>query len=253
MDGLHTWTLAPADLGLSLDALQTARQAYEVGRGYLLPGNLGQMVYSMRNGWQVSPLLLNDLQQARKTLEQLNQQARLPAQDPSISFTGDQVVITPGKLGYELNIEEALKTLEADPAAVMLNGTLHIPLRPLAPASIDYTAASQQAQALLDRPLTLQGYDPVSDDHFQWPVPRETVASWLALRQTGTGQEIGIAPQQVSGYLTSLNTQLGPERYIDEDAGLAAGNPGFSSRAAHHHPHPPPPYPIRHPARRYLA
>ena len=249
VDGLHTWTLAPADLGLSLDALQTARQAYEVGRGYLLPGNLGQMVYSMRNGWQVSPLLLNDLQQASKTLDQLNQQARLPAQDPSISFTGDQVLITPGKLGYELNIEEALKTLEADPTGVMLNGTLRIPLRPLAPASIDYTAASQQAQALLDRPLTLQGYDPVSDDHFQWPVPRETVATWLALRQTGTGQEIGIAPQQVSGYLTSLNTELGPERYIDEAQADRAGNPGISIRRAHHAPHPAPPHPIRHPAR----
>jgi LysM repeat protein len=174
------------------------------------------MVYSMRNGWQVPPLQLYDPQQAGKTLDQLNQQARLPAQDPSISFTGDQVLITPGKLGYELNIEEALKTLEADPTGVMLNGTLRIPLRPLAPASIDYTTASQQAQALLDRPLTLQGYDPVSDDHFQWPVPRETVATWLTLRQTGTGQEIGIAPQQVSGYLASLNTQLGPERYIDE-------------------------------------
>ncbi len=187
------------------------------------------MVDSMRNGWQVSPLLLNDLQQAGKTLDQLNQQARLPAQDPSISFTGDQVLITPGKLGYELNIEEALKTLEADPTGVMLNGTLRIPLRPLAPASIDYTAASQQAQALLDRPLTLQGYDPVSDDHFQWPVPRETIASWLALRQTGTGQEIGIAPQQVSGYLTSLNTELGPERYIDEVEGTQLVTQAFQS------------------------
>ncbi len=83
MDGLHTWTLKPADLGLSLDALQTARQAYEVGRESLIPGNMGQMVYSMRNGWQVKPLFLVDTQQARKTLELLNQQARLPAENPS--------------------------------------------------------------------------------------------------------------------------------------------------------------------------
>ena len=215
-DGLHTWTLKPADLGLSIDALQTAQQAYSVGRGYSLPGNLGQMAYGMRNGWQVSALLLNDAQKSQKTLELLNQQARLPAQDPAISISEDQITISPGKLGYELNIEEALKILKSDPDGTLISGVLRIPLKPLAPESIDYSTAREQAQALLDRPLTLHAYDPVSDDHFQWPVPKETVASWLALRPTATGQEIGIAPQSVSAYLTSLNEQLGSERYIDE-------------------------------------
>jgi LysM repeat protein len=219
-DGLHTWIVKPADLGISLDALQTARQAYDVGRGYSLPGNLGQMVYGMRNGWQVPPILLVDDQQARKALELLNQQARQPAQDPSISFTGGQIAITQGKLGYELNIEEGLKALQSEPAGILLSGSFHIPLKPLAPASIDFTAARDQAQALLDRPLTLYGYDPVYDQRYEWPVPRETLASWLVLRQDSDGQEVGVAADRLTDYLASLNTSLGPERYIDERQSL---------------------------------
>jgi lipoprotein-anchoring transpeptidase ErfK/SrfK len=216
MDGLHTWTLKPADLGLSLDALQTARQAYEVGRESLIPGNMGQMVSSMRNGWQVQPLLLVDPQQAEKTLELLNQQARLPAENPSINFTGDQIGITPGKLGYELNIEEALKALESDPAGILHNGILRIPLRPLAPDLIDFSIARDQAQSLLDRPLTIHGYDPVYDQHFEWTVPRETLASWLILRSSEAGQEVGISTEGVTSYLAALNNELGPERFIDD-------------------------------------
>ena len=216
IDGLHTWTLKPSDLGLGLDALKTARQAYEVGRESLIPGNMGQMIYSMRNGWQVQPLFLIDTQQARNTLELLNQQARLPAENPSINFTGEQVGITPGKLGYELNIEEALKALEADPGGILLNGVLRVPLRPLAPDPIDYSIAREQAQTLLDRPLAFHGYDPVYDERFEWPVPRDTLASWLTLRQGNTGQEVSVSLEGVTSYLAALNNELGPERFIDE-------------------------------------
>ncbi len=215
-DGLHTWSLSPAELGLSLDALQTARQAYEVGRGYTLPGNLGQMVYGMRNGWQVQPRLLSDPQQARKTLELLDQQARLPAVNPTLELLAGQVQVVPGKIGYELDLEAALQTLQGDPGGVLLSGALRVPLRPLAPELIDYTLAQQQAQALLERPLTLHAYDPVTDEHLDWSIPRETLAAWLALRPTSTGNEIGISHQRVSEYLAALNSQIGPERYIDE-------------------------------------
>ena len=173
VDGLHTWSLSPAELGLSLDALQTARQAYEVGRGYTLPGNLGQMVYGMRNGWQVQPRLLSDPQQARKTLELLDQQARLPAVNPTLELVAGQVQVVPGKIGYELDVDAALQALQSDPGGVLLSGALRVPLRPLAPESIDYTLAQQQAQALLERPLTLHAYDPVADEHLEWSVPRE--------------------------------------------------------------------------------
>jgi LysM repeat protein len=62
----------------------------------------------------------------------------------------------------------------------------------------------------------LRAYDPVADEHLEWPVPRETLATWLALRPTSTGNEIGISHQRVSEYLAALNSQIGPERYIDE-------------------------------------
>ncbi len=89
-----------------------------------------------------------------------------------------------------------MKTLESDPGGILLNGVLRIPLRPLAPDAIDYSIARDQAQTLLDRPLTFHGYDPVYDERFEWPVPRETIASWLTLRQGSTGQEMGVSPER---------------------------------------------------------
>src|SRR3990172_5550981 len=44
-DGLHSWQVTPADLGISLTAFETARAAYQVGRGYSLLAEIGQVVY----------------------------------------------------------------------------------------------------------------------------------------------------------------------------------------------------------------
>src|SRR3989304_1363816 len=49
-DGIHSWTLAPADLGLSLDALRTVQKAYIYGHGGSLFSEKSPVVLSLRNG-----------------------------------------------------------------------------------------------------------------------------------------------------------------------------------------------------------
>ncbi len=216
-DGLHTWNVAPADLGLGLDALATAAEAYSVGRGYSLPAALGQMIFSLRQGWQIQPVVQFEEQKAQALLDSLNQVIRQPPVNSSLQFEAGRLVVVPGRIGYEFNLEETLQALRANPTGVLADGRLNIPLRPLAPETADLSAVLESAQQLLDRPTVLRGYDPVSDEHFEWPVPPDVLASWLIIRTEDETTTVGVATDRVAAYLNTLNPSLSGNRFIDAE------------------------------------
>jgi lipoprotein-anchoring transpeptidase ErfK/SrfK len=214
-DGLQSWELTPGDLGIRLNSPETALTAYHVGRGYSLLGEIGQVVYSLRNGWQVEPVVELDSHQAQAMIEALNLQAtRLPT-EATLKIEGSQITTLPGELGYAININETMQTLQSDPGEVLLSGMLHIKLMPLPPATADASANLIEIQRILDTPFNLRAYDPITDEYFEWPVHRDALASWLTLQAGDHGTGIAIDQNQLSAYLSALSQNLGNGRFID--------------------------------------
>ena len=214
-DGLHSWDVASGDIGIRLNPQETALAAYHVGRGYSLLGEIGQVVYSLRNGWQVEPVIEFDAHQAQAMLEALNLQATKPPTEAALKIEGDQIITLPGELGYAINVNDTMQSLQNDPGEVLLNGKLNIKLMPLPPKPVDPSTNLAEIQHILDTPLNLRAYDPVTDEYLEFPVSRDTLAGWLTLQASDQGAVLAIDGAQLAAHLSGLSQSLGNGRFID--------------------------------------
>lgn len=214
-DGLQSWRLSPANLGLSVNAIQTARVAFGYARRQPIWIEFRQMVHSWLAGAQVAPVVALDLETARVGLQALDLQARRPAQDAALSWDGERLVAIPARLGYAINITQTLQNLEENPGIVLASGYFRVSLQPLIPAVADVSQAMAQAEQLLDRKLVLRAYDPISDEYMGWDVPREEIGAWLKFEATESGPTIGIDQSWLALYLASLAEGLGGDRWLD--------------------------------------
>jgi LysM repeat protein len=217
-DGFQTLTVSQAELGLEVNAVETARSAFGVARRQAMWDEFGQMVRGWLDGSQVAPVAVVDQQSARLGLERLNEQFTRPARDASLTWDGSQLVVIPSELGYTINISETLEVLETSPGLVLTSGYLRLPLAPLIPPISDVDAALEQADRLLDTPLTLRGYDPIQEEHFLWDVPRSEIGSWLKFDSGDDGPIVGIDPDKLTAYLNGLGSGLGGDRWLDSAA-----------------------------------
>jgi lipoprotein-anchoring transpeptidase ErfK/SrfK len=214
-NGVQTQLVAPSDLGLQLDAVQTAQEAHAVGHGGSPLAEMGQVFASLVDGWQVEPVITLDQAAARAGLEALTPQMSQPPRDANLRLEGGSLVAVPGQLGYSLDIDQTLAVLAADPQSVLENGRLQVVPLPLAPRLTDVSPAIAEAQHLLDTPASLQAYDPITDEHLAWAIPPETIGAWLKIEPGEQGPRATFDPAQVARYLDGLSAELGAGRYLD--------------------------------------
>lgn len=219
-DGIHTWSLTPADLGITVDALQTVQKAHNYGHGGSVFAEIGQLLYSLRNGLEIPPVIHFDVDTARAKLEALNQQATKPAEDASLQFENGEITALSSELGYTINHEETINLLAANPGEVLRTGKFHIVLKPVPPQIVDVSSALEEARRLLVRPVIIRAYDPITDESTVWQVPREVLGEWIQINQQGQSFSLSLDPDGTNAYLTRLSDELGPGRYF--------GNPSDS-------------------------
>ncbi len=214
-DGTHTWVLKPSQLGLSVDALKTARNAYQIGHNRVLWTDIEQIGDSQRNGRQVPIEFSLDRDSARSGLQALSSQANIPPINASLSLQGSDLVAVPGVVGYNLDIERSLQGLEVNLRTVMNSRQFSLSLSPVAPRIGDVSVVKAEAEQLLQSPLQLQAYDPISNEQINWSVTREIIASWLRIETSSDQVTISIDDALATRYMSDLAGSLGPERWID--------------------------------------
>ena len=217
-DGFQSLTVSQAELGLELDAIETARSAFGVARRQAMWDEFGQMVRSWLEGSQVAPVAVVNPQTARLGLQMLNEQITHPARDANLTWDGSQLLVIPSELGYTINISATLDVLENSPELVLTSGYLRLPLAPLLPEISDVDPALEGADRLLDTPLTLRAYDPIQEEHFLWDVPRSEIGSWLKFNSRDDGPVVGIDQDKLAAYLDVLGSGLGGDRWLDSAA-----------------------------------
>lgn len=214
-DGLQNWELIPRELGLHVDAQETAEQAYRVGRsgGFLV--NLKQIWTCWWDGWQIAPVVNLEVTEAVAGLTALDALARVPAKDARVAWDGEKFYALPSELGYALNLEESLWSLSNNKETVMASGYFEVPLKPLLPQFNDASPALAEAERLLATPVQLQGYDPITDELLQVPVTRQVYGSWLQVIPGPQGLQVDLDETRLEVYFESLGDQWGDGRYID--------------------------------------
>jgi LysM repeat protein len=229
-DGYHTWQVAPADLGLDVDPLATARQAYSIAHMQDWVSEMGQMIHSASQGWGVAPVYRFDANRARNTLLSLSGQVSRAAVDASLQLQGDQFVAVPGELGYTFNLDDSMKRFSADPQSVLLGAYFKVSLQPVSPRLNDVSVLLQKAQTVLNNGFIINAYDPIQNAWKKWDVPRAELGSWIQISNTPQDPHLSLDEIQIKQYVSQLDGELSADEYLD-DSGL--GNLDGSGGSQH--------------------
>lgn len=216
-NGLQNQLVSPAKLGLRLDSGSTVQKAYEVGRVGSFLARSAQLFASLKDGMQIQPEVALDKDAARTGLEDLLPLLSQPAKDATIRVEGGILSPIPPEIGYTFDIEEGLALLEAHYQEILAKRTLQVTPKPVLPTVLDSTPALAEAQSLLDTPFTILGYDPITNETFNWPVPSEVLGTWLKVEADDQGLRVALDQSQVALYLTNISQTLGTERYLETE------------------------------------
>jgi LysM repeat protein len=220
-DGVRNWPISPADAGLNVDAVKTAQNAAVFGHGSGFGSGLPAFIGCIRNGCQLSPVVGYNPDQARLALETLAPKALIQPVNATIRLEGAQVHLTPGVQGYQLDVQSTLNTWSADPFRLYFAGNLPLVMQPVQPQVSDLSALKGQIESMISNLGKVHGYDPISDEWFEWKPTPEQAANWLRFDEQTGGPQVSVDPGQASAFLAQIDAGLRPERRIDIEAETA--------------------------------
>ena len=95
------------------------------------------------------------------------------------------------------------------PEKVLASGSLQVVTQPVAPRVNDLTPVLSRLRSMLDRPLTLQAYDPITDERLEWSVPREELSGWVLVEPVGDDFTLRLDEQRLNAYLEEWKADPG--------------------------------------------
>ena len=231
-NGELAWPVAPAELGMTLDATATARAAALKGRSLdslRAPPGEGQ-------GWfEVAPVWSYDPAAAGRTLNELAPELAVAPVDATVRVANGRAEAVPAAEGRALDVPAALAAIGANPAQVLMDGRLQLPVVAVPAAVTDVSAAVDEANRLLATTVTLTAWDPVRDERFNWTVEPRVWSEWLRLSVTPGAAEPftwSLDKQIAAAYLDTLEADMSDGRFLDEDAAPAALSQAIQSGQA---------------------
>ena len=216
-NGLTAIEVTPAELGLSIDPIYLAQRAYDIGHREVMPMEFMQMIVSITEGWVIDPNVQLDQNAARVTLESFSPQLSQAPINATLYVEGDQIFAIPGEFGFTINIEASMDELVANLQHILDNGELLVTLMPVLPAVMDASTAALEAQTLIAKEMSITGYDAITDEVFEWPIDRMTLASWITVEAGHDGPIASFDSAKITGYFNQISRELGQGRYLDAD------------------------------------
>lgn len=216
-DGMRVWHLAPVELGLLVDSPRSTQRAFEYGHETNLVVNIAALLRSLSIPYIVSPVTVLDTNQAARRLQQLNEEVHQPPQPPTVFVQEGQVKWTEGEIGYEINLEETLQMMIADPQGIMERGELRLILKPIPAPTVDTAAATAQLELYLKRAESITVYDPITDEWLKLPISQEMIGRWLEIEVIDQQARLRLNEQQVKADLIPMGENLGHNRFLDVD------------------------------------
>jgi vancomycin resistance protein YoaR len=229
--GDRRWALSPSDLGIAVDGIASAAQAYAVGRhgattaatsprsdwkAYLqaqwqgLRTDLLSQWQALRDGQALDPVLTSDDGQISYHLLRIAREVDLAPQEGSLTVSGLDVITTDGKPGRQVDMEVSRAALLAA-ARAGRGGTVALAVAERLPVVTSVDDAANRARALLSQPLTLVAQGTGAAQRFA--VDQATLRQWLQLtpisRPDGTMElRVEVDQDLVAAHLKQIAAQI---------------------------------------------
>ena len=211
-DGARQWVWPWTDAGLMLDVEGTLENVWAAGRAETPLREQLQLWLDPRP-WEVAPRFTLDLAQTRQALERLSAEVSTPPVQPQLALENGSIIVIPGTPGRVLDVTALLGQIQTQSAAGAGKMELDLLYRDVPPTEPDITDVQTQAEALLNRQVTLSAFDVLTEQTLTWTLGRQEFISWLRLvaRADGTAA-VEADPAAVLDTLKALAAQLGDGR-----------------------------------------
>lgn len=206
-DGDRMWRVPAARLGITLNAQATAQRAMRYGRGE------GSVLLGIFGTAKIAPVLSIDPSRAAEGMALLAEMVNQPPRNATIRMEGNALVPVAAATGRALEVGGTLSRL-GNAAAEFTDGALDLVMRAVQPTITDAAPLLAQASTLLATPLSLNIYNPVTNQGLTWQIPPNEWGRWLTTENTPQGIVFGVESAPLSAYLNAQNATLGDGQFI---------------------------------------
>jgi hypothetical protein len=145
----------PGQLGIHLDAVSTAEEAYQFGRSFPLSKWVWQQALIFAPHIETTPVLIFNEQIAADLLQQIGGKRDQPLVEAGLEVNGTQVTATPGQIGYVLDMNASLFAINE--CLIKSNpGIIDLQVEQLYPLMLDANKFIPLAQAILDQSFIIE-------------------------------------------------------------------------------------------------
>jgi LysM repeat protein len=207
------YLLSPQDLGLWVDAENTALSAFHVGR---LSKPFEDVISALQGDQHlVMPILYYDQSTARQTLEAIQADLTVLPHDARIEYQDGTWVALSGTEGYTLDIEATLDDLYTQAFNIMQTGRISLYPKILSPQVTDLSPVLDQIAQVTAQEFRFRAYDPITDEHLEWLAPIEIVQNWVSVDPTTTEVGLKIKSEDVRNLIEGWEQSLGDSRTFE--------------------------------------
>ncbi|MBN2471704.1 MAG: peptidoglycan binding domain-containing protein [Anaerolineae bacterium] len=221
-EGERTWTVSPAELGITLDTAATVERAMAYGRDQ----GLFEVIKTALGGADIQPVVDLDLNRARDAVYRLAGEVYVSPRNASVEMQGALVTHVDAQPGRKLNTSELLPMLAVDPLGLLEQDAISLPMQAVPALITDAAPLVTYAQALLERPLTLEAYDPVADETHPFTLQPGDWGQWLDTRlvyhDSGPRLYLSVSASAVRAYLEEQAQALPDPLTLDLGDGVRA-------------------------------
>jgi vancomycin resistance protein YoaR len=195
-------TFAPADLGIQIDARQTADAAFAIGRSGSPLQRLQDTFQTWYYGREITPIIVFEEAQMDRAISDLASSVERSAVSAAWDTKEDgTLVYTPSQAGRQID-RDYLRQQLLTPVSRLADAEVELVVHNIYPPVYDAPAEAARLQRLLSEPVRFYFQEPLDDlDLSGVTLPAEDVARWVRVEQI----------QQADG-------QLANKVLIDENA-----------------------------------
>jgi vancomycin resistance protein YoaR len=211
----QSWTLSPAEMGITFDLNGTIHEAYRLGRSGSFAEDVSNQWLAWLNGVDIAPKMTYNEAQAQQVLSQISMGINRNVVDASLQLNGLDVTITPSEKGVAVNIPQTLALLQA-PFVSLSSVDVPLVVEEFSPAVLDTEEQAAKAREILSQVLEVGVAEPLPDDPAPWQISQEQLAQWLRIYPVQDGPysahyAIGLDTGQLRTFLDDIKEELAVE------------------------------------------
>jgi LysM repeat protein len=176
--GDRQWRVAVPALGLGLDLEATVEDLFEQGRVLDRLGDRLRGEYVVT----VEPQVVVDRATLEGALGQLKPELDRPVVDTTLRLSEGRVETVPPQVGQHFDLQSTAERLRKAPLESVLAGRLDLDVVPIVPLSVDVTPMVEQANRWLANTLSVEAYDPVSNNLSRWSFGPDEWGAWISMQ-----------------------------------------------------------------------